>query len=327
MFAPFEYARPKSVADAVDALRTEGAMVHGGGSDLLTCLREHIVRVDKIVSLSALAGELSGVQETNGGGLRIGSMTTLTDIAESELVQARFPGLAQAASEVGSPQLRNQGTIGGNICQKPRCWYYRGEFDCIRKGGPICYAVGGENQFHCIFGGQNCFIVHPSDTAPALMALDASVTILGPGGQRTEKLADIFVLPEDDPTRETTIERDEFIVSVDIPAPPEAPRFHNTYRKVRARRAWDFALAGVALALAMDGKTVVSGRAVYSGAAPIPWRCRKLEEAIIDKELRADSIAEAVETAVADAKPMSKNGYKIPLFRGMLREELAKAAG
>lgn len=326
MFAPFEYARPKSMADVVDALKTEGAVVHGGGSDLLTCMREHIVHADKVVSLSALAGELSGVREA-GGGLRIGAMTTLTDIADNELVRSRFPGLAQAASEVGSPQLRNQGTIGGNICQKPRCWYYRGEFNCIRKGGPICYAIGGENQFHCILGGQNCFIVHPSDTAPALMALDASVTIMGPGGQRTEKVEDIFVLPEDDPTRETTLERDEFIVSVDIPASPKTPRFHNTYRKVRARRAWDFALSGVALALGMDGATVVSGRAVLSGAAPIPWRCRKLEKAITGKELTPKVIANAVKAAMADAKPMNKNAYKIPLFKGMLREELTKAAG
>ncbi|MFW5734281.1 MAG: FAD binding domain-containing protein [Oceanidesulfovibrio sp.] len=327
MFAPFEYARPKSVADAVEALRTEGAVVHGGGSDLLTCLREHIVAAEKLVSLSSLAQELSGVREMNGGGLRIGAMTTITEVAENEFVRSRYPGLAQAASEVGSPQLRNQGTIGGNICQKPRCWYYRGDFDCIRKGGPVCYAVGGENQFHCIFGGQNCFIVHPSDTAPALVALNASVTIMGPGGKRTEKIEDIFVLPEDDPTRETTIERDEFIIAVEIPAPPKGQRFHNSYRKVRARRSWDFALSGLALALGMDGDTVVSGRAVFSGAAPIPWRSNELEQAITGRQLTPSVIADAVEAAMANAEPMSKNGFKIPLFKGMLREELAKASG
>ncbi|QJT09376.1 FAD binding domain-containing protein [Oceanidesulfovibrio marinus] len=325
MFAPFEYAQPKTVSDAVEALKSEGAVVHGGGSDLITCLREHIINATKLVSLSGLASELSGVTAANGG-LRIGALTTLTHIVDNPDVNARCPGLAQAAHEVGSPQLRNQGTIAGNICQKPRCWYYRGEFNCIRKGGPICYAVGGENQFHCILGGANCYIVHPSDTSPALLALDAKLTIMGPGGTRTDKIEDIFILPEDDPMRETSIERDEFITAVDVPAQPKGPRFHNTYRKVRARRSWDFALSGLALALAMDGKRVIAGRAVLSGAAPVPWRSHELEQAIMGKELTPDVIDKAAEAAMADAEPMSKNAYKIPLFKGMVREELAKAA-
>ena len=187
MLPNFEYARAESVREAVKQLRSEGARIHAGGTDLLGCARERVFPVRKVVSISRIKG-LHGIRQTADGGMRIGALTTITEVAEHPKIKAHYRALAQGASEVASPQLRHQGTIGGNLCQKPRCWYYRGEFDCLRKGGNLCFAFAGENQFHCIFGGERCYIVHPSDTAPALTALRARVRIVGPRGTRTVPL-------------------------------------------------------------------------------------------------------------------------------------------
>ncbi len=323
MFAPFQYVRPQSMDDALKAMAAGGSVALGGGSDLLTCLREHILAPERLVSLADLAQDLDGVRQ-QGRGFIVGAATTLTTLAEDPLITSRVPGLAQAASAVGSPQLRNQGTVAGNLCQKARCWYYRGEFDCIRKGGPVCYAVGGENQFHCLFGGVECYIVHPSDTAPMWLALDARVHAQSDRGKLAIPIDDFFVLPEDDPTRETVLEPDELITAVEVRELP--PKLHTSYRKVRARRAWDFALAGLALALVVENGTVRQGRAVLSGVAPVPWRSRALEEAIMGKRLTPEVIEQAAEAALAEAQPMDQNAYKIPLAKGMIREELAKVA-
>jgi xanthine dehydrogenase YagS FAD-binding subunit len=224
---------------------------------------------------------------------------------------------------VASPQLRNQGTIGGNLCQKPRCWYYRGEFDCLRKGGDTCFAAQGENQFHCIFGSDDiCFIVHPSDTAPPLVALNAQLKVVGPDGERILPVEDLHVLPASDVRRETWLQPGEIIVAIRIPPPPRNLR--TSYRKVRARRAWDFALAGVALALQFDGDIVVDGRVVLSGAAPVPWRSRSVENIIRGKTLNRQTIAAAAKAVVEGAQPLAKNAYKIPLFRGVIEEELER---
>src|SRR5512137_692450 len=282
MLPNFDYVQPKSLKAAIAHLSDPGAVVHAGGTDLLGCLREHIFPVKKVVSISAVR-ELHGIAEGAQGALRIGALTSVRTVAEHPLVRNRFSGLAQAASEVGSPQLRNQGTIGGNICQKPRCWYYRGDFNCLRKGGGTCFAVDGENQYHCIFGGGGtCFIVHPSDTAPALTAFNATVRVAGPKGVRHVPLEKFFVLPEVDVQRETVLARGEIVTEIRIP--PPAPGTRSSYRKVRARRSWDFALAGVALALRFDGKRVIGSRVVLSGAAPVPWRSTAVEQVVQGKE-------------------------------------------
>jgi xanthine dehydrogenase YagS FAD-binding subunit len=321
MFPSFDYIRPASLKAAIAQLADEGAVVHAGGTDLLPCMREHIFPVRKVVSISAL-GELHGISESADGALRIGALTPLRTVAEHPLVRRRFGGLAQAASEVGSPQLRSQGTIGGNICQKPRCWYYRGDFNCLRKGGGTCFAADGQNQYHCIFGsGGICFIVHPSDTAPSLVSLRAAARVAGPGGVRDVPLEKFHVLPEVDVQRETILGPGEIVTEIRIPPPAAGTR--SSYRKVRARRAWDFALAGVALALRFEGKRVADGRVVLSGAAPVPWRSAEVEDAIRGKELDPAVIAAAAQAVVAGAGPLAKNGYKIPLFQGVIEEELA----
>jgi len=321
MMPHFSYVRPHSLKDAIGHLAENGARIHAGGTDLLGCLREQIFDARKVVSISGLS-ELHGFEKVSGG-LRIGALTTITEIAEHPLIRKHYTALAQGASEVASPQLRNQGTLGGNLCQKPRCWYYRGEFHCLRKGGDLCYAVGGENQFHCIFGsGGRCYIVHPSDTAPALAALQAQVEITGPEGLRTVPVDDFHALPEDDVQRETWLEPDEIVTAVRLPTPP--PSLQSSYRKIRARRAWDFALAGAALALELDGDRVVDGRVFLSGAAPIPWRSLSMEAAIRGKVLDDTTIAKAADAVVKAARPLAKNKYKLPLFRGMIQEELRR---
>ncbi|MCU0563171.1 MAG: xanthine dehydrogenase family protein subunit M [Desulfobacterales bacterium] len=322
MLPNFDYVRPKSVQAAVAQLSADGARAHAGGTDLLGCLRERILPTGRLVSLNDLR-ELQGVSETAEGGLRIGALTTLSALAEHPVVRKRYAALAQAASEVGSPQLRNQGTIGGNLCQKPRCWYYRADFTCLRKGGGTCFAVDGENQFHCIFGGGGvCFIVHPSDTAPALAAFNATVRVVGPKGVRNVPLDKFFVLPEVDVQRETVLARGELVTEIRIP--PPGPGTRSSYRKVRARRAWDFALAGVALALRFEGRRVVDGRVVLSGAAPVPWRSTEAEQALRGRELTAEVVAAAAKAATAGAEPLEKNGYKIPLIQGMIADELTR---
>jgi xanthine dehydrogenase YagS FAD-binding subunit len=258
------------------------------------------------------------------GGLRIGALTTITEISLNADIRKHHSGLARAASEVASPQLRNQGTLGGNLCQKPRCWYYRGEFHCIRKGGNQCFAVNGENAFHCIFGGADCFIVHPSDTAPALASLEARLHLEGPKGKRVVPADGFFLLPDFDPTRETVLGPGEIVTHIELPAPPSGLR--SSYRKVRARRSWDFALAGVALALVFDGDRVAKARVFLSGAAPIPWRAKEGEAVITGQKLTPEVIRKAAEVSVQRAKPMEQNAYKIPLFRAVIEEELQAIA-
>jgi xanthine dehydrogenase YagS FAD-binding subunit len=294
MVPSFSYIRPDSLAEAIAYLALEGASVH------------------------------AGIAVTPTGGLRIGSLTTIAEVARHPVIRSKYPALSMAAAEVASPQLRNQGTIGGNLCQKPRCWYYRGEFNCLRKGGDRCYAVEGENAYHCIFGGDNCFIVHPSDTAPALVALQANVVIAGPNGRRTVAVENFHMPPAVDYRSETVLEPAEIITEIVLPPPAEGLR--SSYRKVRARRAWDFALAGVALAMVFSGEQAVDSRLVLSGAAPVPWRCTGAEEVLKGRRLDQERAAMAAAAAVKNAEPMEQNEYKIALFRGLIEQQLIAIA-
>jgi len=323
MLPKFTYSRPDTLAAALKVLDDQPAIVHGGGTDLLGCLRGGVFSAETVLSISAIE-ELNGIRAADGG-LRIGALTAVADVAADETVGARYKGLADAAASVASPQLRNQGTIAGNLCQKPRCWYYRGDFDCLRKGGDMCFAVEGENQYHCIFGGDMCFIVHPSDTAPAFSALGAICRITGPNGTRSVPVEKLHVLPGDDPQRETVLEPDEILTEIMLPAAPAGLR--SSYRKVRTRGAWDFAIAGVALALVFDGDTVKSARVFLSAAAPVPWRASGVEAAITGTKLDDATIAKAAKAAVAGAEPLELNGYKIPLFEGIVAEQLEAIRG
>ncbi len=319
MLPDFTYVRPTSLQEALGELASPGARLHAGGTDLLGCLRDGLFTAEKLVSLNGVA-ELRGIARAAGGGLRIGALATLAEIAGHPDVLSRYAALAEAAASAASPQLRNQGTLGGNLCQRPRCWYYRGGFHCLRKGGDTCFAIDGENENHCIFGGMGCYIVHPSDTAPALVALEARARIAGPHGSRTVPLAEFFVLPETDVTSENALRAGEILTEILLP--PPQPGLRSRYLKVRARGAWDFALAGIAVALRAPGGRIEAARVVLSGVAPVPWRAAAVEKAVIGRAPGPETAALGT-AALTGAEPLSRNGYKVHLARGIIEEALA----
>lgn len=319
MLAKFSYQRAVSIKEAAEAAGRADARILAGGTDLLGCLRDGVFQANRLVSLNNIK-ELKGIRPQPRGGWRIGALTTLTEIAEHPQIRASYPVLAEAAASVATPQLRNQGTLGGNLCQRPRCWYFRGQFQCRRKGGDTCFAEAGESQYHGIFGASQCYIVHPSDTAPALVALDAKVNILGRRGTRLVPISSFFVLPKDSLVKENVLEPGEIVTEILLDAPPAGAR--STYRKVRERASFDFALAGAAIVLVIAEGKVKTARVVLSGVAPVPWRSTEAEKAIIGKPLDATAVAIAAEAAVKGAMPMADNGYKVPLVRGILEEIL-----
>ena len=319
MLAKFSYQRAVSIKEAAEAAGRADARILAGGTDLLGCLRDGVFQANRLVSLNNIK-ELKGIRPQPRGGWRIGALTTLTEIAEHPQIRASYPVMAEAAASVATPQLRNQGTLGGNLCQRPRCWYFRGQFQCRRKGGDTCFAEAGESQYHGIFGASQCYIVHPSDTAPALVALDAKVNILGRRGTRLVPISSFFVLPKDSLVKENVLEPGEIVTEILLDAPPAGAR--STYRKVRERASFDFALAGAAIVLVIAEGKVKTARVVLSGVAPVPWRSTEAEKAIIGKPLDATAVAFAAEAAVKGAMPMADNGYKVPLVRGILEEIL-----
>ena len=323
MIAAFGYVRPTTLAEATTALASPGARAHAGGTDLLGCLRDGVFAADTVVSLGGIP-ELRGVRKNLDGGLIIGAMTTLAEVARDPAVSAGYAALADGALSAASPQLRNQGTLGGNLCQRPRCWYYRGDFQCARKGGDKCFAAEGENQFHCLFGGDVCFYVHPSDTAPALVAFDAAVRITGKQGSRSVPVAQFFVAPAVDYTRETVLAPGEVVTEVVLPPQPAGTR--STYRKLRARGSWDFALAGAAVVTTLDGGRVRRARIVLSGVAPVPWRVPAAERALVGQPITAATARAAAAAAVQGAEPLAENGYKVELVRGAVEEALLRLA-
>ena len=323
MLSQFSYQRAVTIKEAVDSASRPEARILAGGTDLLGCLRDGVVGANRLVSLNGLAA-LKGIRQKQGGGLRIGALTTLSEIAEHRDVLQSYAVLAQAAASVGSPQLRNQGTVGGNLCQRPRCWYFRGDFKCRRKGGETCFAETGDSQLHAIFGGGKCFMVHPSDTAAALVSLDAKASITGRRGTRVVPLGSFFVLPAESVERETVLQPGEIVTEI-LLDPPQ-PGARSTYRKVRERGAFDFAVAGAAIVVAIAEGKVRTARIVLSGVAPAPWRSAEAEKEIVGKALDGAAISAAAAAAVKGAAPLADNGYKVPLVRGILEEVLAGLA-
>ena len=312
-----EYIRPATTADASALLARADTVALGGGTDLLVGIREGIVRPGRVVDLRALPGS-ERVALGATGSLRLGASTSIAAIAADSQVRERLPALAMACEAVGSPALRNMGTIGGNLCQRPRCWYFRSGVPCLKSNGADCPAFEGENTHHVIFGGGPCYAVHPSDPAVALTALDATVHVAGPSGRRDVPIAEFFVLPDPDPRRETALEAGEFIVAIDIPAESSGGR--QRYEKVLQRGAWDFALASCAVVRRADGNV----RIVLGGVAPIPWRVNpSVEEDVASAPLSADDIEVLAERALYDAKPLAHNAYKVSLCRALLRDAMA----
>ncbi len=319
MIRNFSYVKAGSIAEAIKALGTKGARLHAGGTDLLGCLRDGIFEAARVVSISGLK-ELKGISAKPDGGVRIGALTTVADVAASAVIVEKYPVLAQAAGEVGSPQLREQGTLGGNLCQRPRCWYFRGDFHCAKKGGDMCYSVDGENQYHAVFGGGPCFAVHPSDTAVALVALQAQLVIAGLGGSKPVKIEAFFTGPDKSIEKENILQPGEIVTEIHLP--PATGRMRSSYRKLRARLAWDFALASVGLALKFNGESIGAARVVLGGVAPYPWRAQAAEKLLIGKKLDGKLAAACAAASAEGANPMRDNAYKVEMVKGAVEESL-----
>jgi xanthine dehydrogenase YagS FAD-binding subunit len=329
----FEWTNPTSVNEAVKMLGAastadidEAPRPIAGGQDLLTTMKDYTSRPARLVNLKHIRG-LNNIT-LNARGLTIGALVTLTELEEHAAVRKSFPGLAEAAHSIATPQIRNLGTVGGNLCQRPRCWYFRlEEVVCLKKGGSECYAAKGENKYNAIIAGGPSHIVHPSDLAPMLVALGASVTVAGSSDKRVVPLDKFFTLPsEGNIRRENVLKNEEIITEIFVPASPLAA--HSTYLKFKERESLDFALASAAVAVRLaPNQTVRDARIVLGGVAPIPWRVPNAEKYLVGKNLKPDVLAEAAKIALADAKPLEKNAYKVPLAQTLVRRALARAGG
>lgn len=296
--------------------------IAGGGSDLLGMMKDGLISPDVVVNLKAVKG-LDQVK-AEGGGLTIGGLTTLDAISRHRTIRQRYRVLAEAAEGVATPQIRNVATIAGNVCQRPWCWYYRNGFNCLKNGGSVCYSVSGENQFHAIFGGGPSYIVHPSDTAPALVALAATFRLVGPAGERTVPASEFFTLPTVNAARENILKDDEVLAAITLP--PQPSTTHSTYHKVMDREAWTHAVVSAAVVLEMNNGVCRMARIVLGGVAPIPWRLPEVERLLEGQRITPELAARAGEAAVAGARPLAKNGYKVPLTKAMVKRTLESLA-
>lgn len=326
----FEWSNPANINEAVKMLNASAGDIDeaprpiAGGQDLLTTMKDYTSRPVRLVNLKNISG-LNGIT-LNAKGLTIGALVTLTELEEHAGVRKSFPGLAEAALSIATPQIRNLGTVGGNLCQRPRCWYFRlEEVICLKKGGSECYAYSGENKYSAIIGGGPSYIVHPSDLAPMLVALGATVNVTGATGKRVIPLDKFFTLPSDgDIRRENVLKNDDIITQINVPASALAAK--STYLKFKERESLDFALASAAVALRLGPDQAVSeARIVLGGVAPIPWRVPAAEKYLVGKKLTPDVLAETAKIALVEAKPLEKNAYKVPLTQTLVRRALAKA--
>lgn len=316
----FEYFAPQQLADAIHTLSSGGgtAQICAGGTDILGQLKDGVDSPDRLVCLKTLAN-LRYIHESSDG-VRIGALTTLATLEEHPSVRKAFPLLYQALLVTAAPQIRNQATLAGSLCQRPRCWYLRGPFDCLRKGGAKCFAVDGENKYHAILGGHLCYIVHPSDSATALVALNGSVKIQGPQGEKTVSLEKFFVGPETNIMKENILDDSEVVTEIFIPTPAAGSR--GAFNKSRERQSYDFALASAAVQCSMKGGVCSDARVVLGGVAPIPWRSFEAEEELRGQKLDPKTIKRAAVAAVRKAKPLAQNAYKVDLTRQLLTKSL-----
>jgi xanthine dehydrogenase YagS FAD-binding subunit len=319
MIPAFELFQPTSVDDAVALLAEhgKGAWVLAGGLDSMDWLKDRVKRPRVVVDVGAIP-ELSGIRDADGG-LDIGALTTLTDVERHERVRADYDLLAVAARNVATPQIRNQGTLGGNISQDTRCWYYRAGWPCYRAGGNTCYASAPQamNREHCIMDASRCVAVNPSDTAPALVALDATMTIRNRRGERSVPATDYFVGPAIDITRMTVLEPGDLLTQVRVPAEWAGARFY--FEKVRDRNAWDFSLVTVAAAMRVDGGRIQGARVVVNGVAAHPVRLREVERSLAGVAPGEETAKAAGELAIRGVKPLRHNQYKVALMRNLVR--------
>ena len=326
----FEYYKVSTVAQVISLLMRHGerAAILAGGSDILAMMKDR-VEGPKLRSPQYLI-DIKGIKELDyikeqKSGMKIGATTTLNNIASSPLISTKYPLLASAASQVAVPQIRNVGTLGGNLCQRPRCWYFRGRLfkDCLRKGGGNCYAQSGENQYHAIFGADVCAMVCPSDLATALTALSAKVEIATPKGNKLIPIEQFYVRPEKNVLKETVLGSSEMVVGVDIPAPSSDSK--GIFLKLKEREAFDFAIVSAAAMVIVKNNIVSDARIVLGGVAPFPLRSVRAEAALKEKRI-SDAIDSVCKTAIDGSKPLSNNSFKVIAAKGVTERVLSSLA-
>src|SRR5216117_690500 len=328
----FELYDATTVKEAVDLLGKysgRAVKVVGGGSDIVGGVMKDWVqgkgmRLPEVLIDITTIKDIVGIK-SDGGGTTIGAATTLSDVINDKDLASKLPVLTNAALSVASPLIRNFGTLGGNINQRPRCWFFRGEdFNCYKKGGDFCYAVTGDNRYHAIIGGELCYIVHPSDTSTALLALNAKAKIAGVGGSRDVAFDSYFIGPREDVLRENVLKKDEFMTHVEIPNPASGTKM--AWNKLKDRQVYDFALTSVAVAFTMDGPNWKDGRITLGGVSPVPYRAKVVEDALKGKDIKA-TIKQAAAQIRTVTRPMSLNAYKVDLAQGLIERSVLDALG
>ena len=328
----FELYEPTTVSEAAGLLTRFGATGRplGGGSDLVTGVMKDWVQGKGMPYPQALV-DLTTIPELHGitvgaDGARIGATTTLAEVVENQQIQTAYPMLADAAHSVASPLIRNFGTVGGNINQRPRCWFFRGEnFACYKKGGDFCYAVTGDNRFHAIIGGELCYIVHPSDTSTALLALNASATVVdGSGAPRAVPFDNYFIGPREDVLRENVLKPGEIMTEVKIPSLPAGTR--QGWEKLKDRQVYDFAIVSVAVQFTEQGGVWQDGRVALGGVSPVPYRAKVVEDALKGKDIR-QNVRQAAAQVRTVARPMSLNAYKVDMVTALIERVILKSLG
>jgi xanthine dehydrogenase YagS FAD-binding subunit len=320
----FAYVNPTNEKEAVAALspQFEHAVPIGGGQDLLARMKDYVTQPDRLVNVK---GALESTVTPSNDGLRIGAALKMVDLAEHPEVVRMYPAISAAAIEVGTPQIRNQGTVGGNLNQRPRCWYFRNEeFVCLKKGGTTCFSITGENQFHAILGGGPSFIVHPSSLAVPSLAYGATFRLVGPKGERLVPAAEYFTPPTKNVRTENVLAPDEILTHVILPPPGNVKSGHY---EVRYKASHDWPIAFATVLVGLNGSTVQSARVVMGAVAPIPWRSRPAEDALIGKTITESTAAAAAEAAVKDAHPLRQNAYKVDVAKVAVKRAILRAAG
>ena len=327
VIAAFELFQPASIDDAIRLLDKYGAdaLVLAGGLDSMDWLKDRLRRPKVVVDLAQIK-ELHGIKEANGG-LEIGAMTPLTEVVRHPVVREKFSILMQAAELVASPQIRNQGTLGGNVSQDTRCWYYRGGWNCYRAGGNVCYAdtPTAINREHAIFDADRCVAVNPSDTAPALVALDASMVIKGAKGERIVAAEEYWIGPGIDITRMNVLQTGELLTAIRIPSTMAGAQFY--FEKVRDRQVWDFPLVNVAAAMKPNGGNIGEARLVVNAVAATPRRLKNVEAAIVGRPRNEETAKMAGDMAISGAATLRHNGYKVPLMRNLVKRAIRGVPG
>jgi xanthine dehydrogenase YagS FAD-binding subunit len=320
----FDYTRPSTINEAISLLQEEGAELISGGIDVLSLIKNELKSPEKLVSLSQIDG-LKGINADNST-ITIGAMTPIKDIADSKLISNEAPALTRAASILASPQIRHMGTVAGNLCQRPRCWYFRdATVPCLRKGGEKCFAAprGAKNQYHCILGGGPCFIVHPSDLATVFMMLDANLKMMGSDEEKNVPAEDFFLLPKEDPHRENVLQEDEIITHITFNV---SKLSRNSYYESVKSRNWSYPLVAVAAGMDIDSQNVCRQlRVVLGSVAPIPWKVEQTED-LIGKKISDDLVEKTASDALSEARPLPEAAYKVDIAQNIFQRVLLKLA-